>query len=145
MDQQGLGMTARARTSSQRKLAQLSPCARYLAMLAAVVLVQQRPARASDLDDCKSGIAEKVELGCTAVIKAQAGSVDDRTIAYVNRSRFFANHAKPDLSLKDADAAVALNPRSALALSARAYAHQRAGRFDQAIADFTAAAQLSPG
>jgi len=65
-------------------------------MLAAV-LWQQGPARAGDLEDCKSGIAEKVESGCTAVIKAQASSVDDRTTAYVNRSRFFANHAKPDL------------------------------------------------
>ena len=123
----------------------MSSCARYLALLVAGLFWQQGPARAGDLEDCKSGIAGKLEAGCTAFIKAQSGSVDDRTIAYVNRSRFFANHAKPDLSLKDADAAIALNPRSALALSARAYAHQRSGRFDQAISDFTAAAQLDPG
>jgi tetratricopeptide (TPR) repeat protein len=123
----------------------LSYCARRLAMLLLVgVFCQQGSARAGDLDDCRGFVLEKAEQACGAIINDASRPVDDRVIAYANRSRVYFNRAKPDLALADAEAAVQLNPRSVPALLARASARQRMGSFDLALADLNQAIEIDP-
>lgn len=101
-------------------------------------------AQAGDLEDCNGPVPAKIESGCTAIINDQSRVAEDRLHAYVNRSRLFMGRSNLDAGLADAEAAVALNPKSVAALLSRGFARQRKGNFDGALTDINQAIELDP-
>jgi hypothetical protein len=79
------------------------------ATLIALACVWPGIAHAGDLEDCNSGVPEKVETGCTAIVNNAARTSDAGVKAFVNRSRMYANRSKFDLALADAEAALQLD------------------------------------
>jgi hypothetical protein len=109
---------------------------RRLAPLAFVALCWgQGPSQAGDLEDCLGPAGEKTEAACTAVINDTERTAEDHAKAHAARARFFSTRGKFDAGIADAEAAVGLTPQSTNALTARAYANQRAGKADAALAD----------
>jgi tetratricopeptide (TPR) repeat protein len=106
--------------------------------------LSRSPAHASDLEDCNSRIADKVQAGCTANIENPATPSGNDVKALVNRARMHANRAEFDPALADAEAALKLDPRSIPALLIRGYVDQRKNNFDQALADFEQAIEIDP-
>src|ERR1700751_2632449 len=94
---------------------------RLIAALLLVALCGLQPVQAGDLDDCHGNVLDKIEPACTAIINNQSRTQDERLKAYTARSQFFANRAKYDDALADADAALRLDPKFVPALQARAY------------------------
>ncbi len=120
-------------------------CYRLLALLAlGLSCWTPSPALAGDLEDCNGPVIEKIEPACTAVINDSARSADERSKAYVTRSRLLAGRAKFDAAAADAEAALQLNPQSVPALLARGYARQRTGNFDAGLADLNRALEREP-
>ena len=117
---------------------------RMSALVLLVVFLAQGVARAGDLEDCTGTAADKIEAGCTAILKDQSLPAEDRLKAYVARSRFYAAHTKYDAAAADGDAALQLDPKSLPALFARGFARQRLGKFDDALADYNQAIALDP-
>ena len=101
-------------------------------------------AQAGDLEDCNGPVSAKIESGCSAIINDQSRVAEDRLHAYVNRSRLFMGRSNLDAGLADAEAAVALNPKSVAALLSRGFARQRKGNFDGALTDINQAIELDP-
>src|SRR6266852_683464 len=100
------------------------------ATLIALACFSPEIAHAGDLEDCNSGVPEKVETGCTAIINNAARTSDGGVKAFVNRSRMYANRLKFDLALADAEAALQLDAQSVPALLIRGYTYQRKGNLD---------------
>jgi tetratricopeptide (TPR) repeat protein len=117
---------------------------RLIAALLLVGLCGLQQVEASDLDDCHGNVLDRIEPACTAIINNQSRAQDERLKAYIARSQLFANRAKYDNALADAEAALRLDPKFVPALQARAYAHQRTGNLDQALADLNQAIELDP-
>ena len=113
-------------------------------LMTAALSAAPGPARADELEDCKSGVPEKVEPACTAIIDNASRTADDRSIAYTNRARLNNGRSKPELALNDVEAALQLNPKFVSALLLRGYIRQRSGSFDLARADFELAIELEP-
>ena len=101
-------------------------------------------ARAGDFEDCAGPLGEKTEAACAAILSDEQRSAEDRVKAYINRSRFSTGRGKFDAATADAEAALALNPKSAWAFVARAYARQRSGKLDAALVDYNRAVELEP-
>src|SRR5436853_5719576 len=89
---------------------------RALALGAWVAVGFAAIARADDWEDCTSNVADRVLAGCSAVIGQGARAPEDLVKAYVNRAGVYARHGNGDQSLRDAESALALNPRAVLAL-----------------------------
>ena len=121
------------------------PCYCGPAALTVLALcLSQSPARAGDLEDCNSNIAEKMASGCTAVINNPATPPADNVKALVNRARLHTNRGEFDPALADADAALKLDSQSLSALLVRGFAYERKNNFDAALADFNRAAEIDP-
>ena len=73
-------------------------------LLAFSVLVAASASFADDLGDCAGGVADKIEMACTAIINDAARPADDRLKAYVSRSRALASRSKLDAATADAEA-----------------------------------------
>src|SRR5580704_18159184 len=109
----------------------------WLASLALIALCWEGgQARAGDFEDCTGPLGEKTGAACTTVRDDAQRPAEDRVKAYIARSRFFTSRGKFDAGLADAEAALALNSQSVGALIARAYARQRTGNLDAALADY---------
>src|SRR5580698_7951964 len=72
---------------------------RTVPLIALVLCLSHGLARAGDMEDCNSGVAEKVTAGCTAVINNAAHTSDEGVRALVNRARMYTNTSKFDLAL----------------------------------------------
>jgi tetratricopeptide (TPR) repeat protein len=122
-------------------------CSNYCHAASLMILalcLSRSPAHASDLEDCNSRIADKVQAGCTANIENPATPSGNDVKALVNRARMHANRAEFDPALADAEAALKLDPRSIPALLIRGYVQQRKNNIDQALADFEQAIEIDP-
>ena len=76
---------------------------RLIAALLLVALCGLQPVQAGDLDDCRGNVLDKIEPACTAIINNQSRAQDDRLKAYTARAQLFANRAKYEAALADAE------------------------------------------
>lgn len=81
-------------------------------------------------------------LGCQPAEDADDAKRAER---HVRQGTEYAEQGKNDLAIKELDAAVRLDPKNAIAFSARGAVHFRMKAYDQAIADLDEAIRLEPG
>src|SRR4051812_38745206 len=117
-----------------------------LVMLLAAGILAASPARADDWDDCNAPLnsAERVLMGCTAIISQAKRSTADIAKAYVNRSSIYQRRTNYDQSLSDTEAALKLDPNHVPALLNHGIALRGKGRSDEALADFDRAVEIDP-
>jgi lipoprotein NlpI len=81
---------------------------------------------------------------CSQAIEVVPKAGGDRATLLALRGRAYSAIARHDRAIDDFDAALKLNPISALALNSRGLALHAKGAYDQAIDDFDAAVTLFP-
>src|SRR5262245_21494549 len=110
-------------------------------------LVAFGPARsASEWDrlDCAGANPDRKMASCTRVLNDTGESQSNRTAAYIYRGMAWRDQADFDRAIADFDAAIRLDPNSALAYAHRGTAWQNKGNYQRVIADLTEAIRLDP-
>lgn len=81
---------------------------------------------------------------CTAVIRTEGASNDQRATAFLNRGAARSLMVQQTRAVADFGRALRLNPELAAAYFERGLVHHNRGAFDQAIADYDRALRLEP-
>ena len=82
--------------------------------------------------------------GCTALVKSERASAQDRAAGYGNRCWAYSDKGDPDRAITDCNDAIRLNPKLAGAYVNRGKAYSDKYDFDRAIADYDQAIGLNP-
>ncbi|MGE0699904.1 MAG: tetratricopeptide repeat protein [Hyphomicrobiaceae bacterium] len=116
------------------------------ALLGAAVLsaVLAAPVRAQVATDCFSEDNERRFAGCTLIIEDPSVSEADRANAYSLRALSLSLKQQYEQSIKDYDAAIAINPNFAVALNNRAWAYHKWGRGPEGLDDVERSLRLNP-
>jgi tetratricopeptide (TPR) repeat protein len=82
--------------------------------------------------------------GCTALVKSERASAQDRAAGYGNRCWAYSDKGDPDRAITDCNEAIRLDPKLANAYLNRGKAYSDKDDFDRAIADYDQAIKLNP-
>jgi lipoprotein NlpI len=82
--------------------------------------------------------------GCTALVKSERASAQDRAASYGNRCWAYSDKGDPDRAITDCNEAIRLDPKLANAYLNRGKAYSDKDDFDRAIADYDQAIKLNP-
>ncbi len=94
--------------------------------------------------DCLSDDSERRIAGCTAIIENPATSDLERSGALGIRGNAYSSKRDFERALEDFEAAIKINPLSAVALNNRAWARVRLGRPLDGLADINESLRLAP-
>lgn len=116
---------------------------RWLVAALVAGLALMGPARAGNLEDCKSGDPDRMIRGCSRIIKAGDSR---RNLAAAYNNRGVASYARGDydLALADYDQAVRLKPDDVSVYNNRGNAYGAKGDLDRAVADYDQAIRFKP-
>ena len=114
-----------------------------------LLLALTAPARASDLDDCRSKeqIPNEARMkACSAVIDGGQASAADLAYAYYKRAMTGSANPNADQTvvMADVNKAIETDPKLMEAYAFRALGYNRAKEHDKAIADLSRAIGLAP-
>ena len=87
---------------------------------------------------------DRVLRACTSLINSGGGSVDDRSLAFLQRGSMYRRQQKYELALADFDQAIRYDPKSASANTGRGNALRLLSRLDESIAAHSEAIRLDP-
>lgn len=94
--------------------------------------------------DCLGDDNERRITGCTAVIEDPATSDLDRSSALAIRGNAYSSKREFERAIEDYDAAIKINPLSAVTLNNRAWARVQLGRHVDALADIEESLRIDP-
>ncbi len=99
------------------------------------------------LDDCKDDeiFNEERRRVCSELIDDVQLPAEVRAEALVNRGIVLLSEREPDRAMADFEAAIALNPRGAVAYAYRGEVHKAKGRLENARAEYDIAISLDGG
>lgn len=115
-------------------------------LMACVVQIQPSPANAATdpATDCFSEDLSRRVASCTTLIEKGGRSGQDLADAYSARALAYSVHGRYEQAIADYDAALNLDPNSAISLNNRAWAYFKSGQPERGANDVDKALQLLP-
>lgn len=114
---------------------------------AGVVAAQDAPTAVSRDENwkrCKGHDADMMIAGCTALVQSAQDTPTDLAVAHKNRANAYQAKQLYDLAVSDYEEAIKLDPKLVDAIASRGILLTAAGRYADAIPDFTRVIEMDP-